>query len=92
MAAEPITMVFTDLVASTELKNHLPGGDITARNQYYWEHILLPHRQRVERTLPDYGGRVVKTEGDGYFLVFKEALAAASGRSPCRWTTSPIPS
>jgi CHASE2 domain-containing sensor protein/class 3 adenylate cyclase len=77
MAAEPITMVFTDLVASTELKNHLPGGDITARNQYYWEHILLPHRQRVERTLPDYGGRVVKTEGDGYFLVFKEALAAA---------------
>ncbi|MDA0674607.1 MAG: CHASE2 domain-containing protein, partial [Cyanobacteria bacterium] len=70
-------MVFTDLVASTEVKNHLPGSDITARNQHYLTHILTPHRQRVEGTLPSYGGRVIKTEGDGYFLVFDDAILAA---------------
>lgn len=69
-------MVFTDLVASTEVKNHLPGSDITARNQHYLTHILNPHRERVEKTLPFYGGRVIKTEGDGYFLVFDDAIMA----------------
>lgn len=69
-------MVFTDLVASTEVKNHLPGTDITARNQHYLTHILNPHRERVEKTLPNYGGRVIKTEGDGYFLVFDDAIKA----------------
>jgi class 3 adenylate cyclase len=77
MSPAPITMVFTDLVASTEVKNHLPGNDITARNQHYLTHILNPHRQRVEGSLPTYGGRVVNTEGDGYFLVFNDAIMAA---------------
>ncbi|NJN22458.1 MAG: CHASE2 domain-containing protein [Leptolyngbya sp. RL_3_1] len=77
MSSAPITLVFTDLVASTEVKNHLPGSDVTARNQHYLTHILNPHRQRVEDSLPAYGGWVVNTEGDGYFLGFDDAIMAA---------------
>ena len=76
-AADPlVTMVFTDLCSSTTVKNHLPGADLTARNRSYFETILQPHRQRVEATLSAYGGRVVKTEGDAFFLVFAHAVQA----------------
>ena len=77
-----VTLVFTDLVNSTAVKKHLPGSDISARNRMYFETILKPHRQRVEAALADYGGRVVSTEGDSYFLVFSNAASAA------RWAVS----
>lgn len=72
-----VTLVFTDLAQSTLLKSLLPGADITEKNQVYYETILLPHRQYVERSIADYGGRVVETEGDGHFLVFGSAVKAA---------------
>ncbi|MBE9124890.1 MULTISPECIES: CHASE2 domain-containing protein [unclassified Coleofasciculus] len=72
-----VTMVFTDLVSSTAVKKYLNGSDITARNRLYFDNILKPHRQRVETSLAIYGGRVVKTEGDAYFLVFASAAQAA---------------
>ena len=71
-----VTMVFTDLARSTEIKQYLDGNDITSRNRLYFETVLQPHRQRVERTLAEYGGRAIKTEGDAYFLVFKRAAQA----------------
>lgn len=71
-----VTLVFTDLVNSTALKDQLPGADITARNRLYFDSILTPHRERVESGLKDCGGRVVKTEGDAYFAVFASAAAA----------------
>ncbi len=71
-----VTLVFTDLVNSTALKDQLPGADITARNRLYFDSILTPHRQRVEANLRSCGGRVVKTEGDAYFAVFASAAAA----------------
>jgi CHASE2 domain-containing sensor protein/class 3 adenylate cyclase len=73
----PVTMVFTDLINSTAVKQYLPGKDANARNQLYFHTILQPHRQRVEASLAAYGGRVVKTEGDAYFLVFDSAAQAA---------------
>jgi class 3 adenylate cyclase/tetratricopeptide (TPR) repeat protein len=69
-------MVFTDLVNSTALKAHLPGGSATARNQQYLEAILTPHRRRMEADLAAHGGRVVKTVGDAYFLVFADPVRA----------------
>ncbi|MBW4520019.1 MAG: CHASE2 domain-containing protein [Scytolyngbya sp. HA4215-MV1] len=77
-----VTIVFTDLVGSTALKKHLPGSDISVRNRIYFDTILRPHRQKVEAELEEYGGRVVKTEGDAYFLVFASAANAA------RWAVS----
>ncbi len=73
---EMVTMVFTDLVNSTAVKNHLPGSDITARNQIYCDTILYPHRERVETTLTGYGGRKVATIGDAFFLVFPNPVQA----------------
>src|SRR5438132_9941924 len=76
-AGSLITLVFADLVNSTALKAALPGSDITARNRAYFETILTPYRQRVEADLAVFGGRVVKTSGDDYFLVFASAAQAA---------------
>ncbi len=76
MSENVVTMVFTDLVNSTTVKKHLEGNDINARNRIYRDTILMPHRQRVEANLAAYGGRVVKTEGDAYFLVFGKAALA----------------
>ncbi|HEV3167296.1 MAG TPA: tetratricopeptide repeat protein [Isosphaeraceae bacterium] len=77
MPSTLITMVFTDLVNSTAVKSQLAGGDITARNQAYLDTILTPHREHVESLLDTHRGRVVKTEGDAYFLVFDDAAQAA---------------
>jgi len=72
-----VTMVFTDLVSSTAMKRALPGTDVTEQNRLYLETILGPHRDRVRRLLDDCGGRVVKTEGDAFFLVFDDPACAA---------------
>lgn len=73
---EMVTMVFTDLVNSTAVKNHLEGSDITERNCLYRDTILFPHRERVENTLANYGGRKVETIGDAFFLVFPNPVQA----------------
>jgi class 3 adenylate cyclase len=75
--ANMLALVFTDLVNSTAVKNELPGSDINTRNQLYRDTILLPHRQRVTESLTRYEGRVVETPGDGFFLVFPNAVLAA---------------
>lgn len=76
-AASPmITLVMTDLVGSTAMKNQLMGPDLASRNQLYFRTILQPHRQKVEVLLRIYGGRVVKTEGDSHFLVFPQTSQA----------------
>lgn len=76
LAESMVTLVFTDLVSSTAVKKHLAGDDVSERNRQYFDTILQPHRQRVEADLASYGGRVVKTEGDAYFLVFNNAAKA----------------
>lgn len=77
LAESMVTMVFTDLVGSTAVKRHLAGDDVSERNQRYFDTILQPHRLRMESDLANYGGRVVKTEGDAYFLVFANPVKAA---------------
>lgn len=83
MAENMIALVFTDLVNSTAIKNNLSGNSIRDRNETYRDTILLPHRQRVTESLPQYEGRVVEEPpGDGYFLVFPNAIQAA------QWTVA----
>ncbi len=72
-----IALVFTDLVNSTAIKNHLTGSNTHERNETYRDTILLPHRQRLTASLPQYQGRIVTEMGDGFFLVFPNAVLAA---------------
>jgi class 3 adenylate cyclase/tetratricopeptide (TPR) repeat protein len=78
MAGTLVTLVFTDLVNSTAIKPLLPGADMEARNKCYLDTILEPHRARVTAALAEHGGRVVKTEGDAFFVVFPSAARAAA--------------
>ncbi|WP_235110673.1 CHASE2 domain-containing protein [Acaryochloris sp. 'Moss Beach'] len=76
-AAQIVTIVFTDLVSSTAIKQAMPGLDVTTRNHQYYDTILQPHRQRVTASLTAFGGRLVKTEGDGFLISFPGAMQAA---------------
>ncbi|HEY9827246.1 MAG TPA: CHAT domain-containing protein, partial [Stenomitos sp.] len=76
IASTLVTMVWTDLLESTRIKQHLQGQHTADRNQFYLEQVLQPHRQRVENTARQYGGTIVKTEGDACFLVFNTVAAA----------------
>lgn len=75
--AELKTFLFTDIVGSVDLKREMPGNSDTERDEAYIEHVLLPHRARIERELATLGGRVVSTAGDGHFLVFSDTVSAA---------------
>ena len=77
MAEKMVALVFTDLVNSTAIKNHLTGSNTHERNETYRDTILLPHRQRVTASLSQYQGRMVTEMGDGFFLVFPNAVLAA---------------
>ena len=77
MAEKMVALVFTDLVNSTAIKNHLTGSNTHERNETYRDTILLPHRQRVTASLSQYNGRMVSEMGDGFFLVFPNVVLAA---------------
>jgi serine/threonine protein kinase/class 3 adenylate cyclase len=75
--AELRTILFTDIVASVELKREMPGRSDTERDRSFVELVLTPHRLRIESELAAMGGRVVSTAGDGHFLVFSDTVLAA---------------
>ena len=56
------TLLFTDLVGSTALAGRL--GDTA------WRALLSSHFETVRAALDRYGGREVKTTGDGLFATF----------------------
>lgn len=76
LVSQIVTIVFTDLASSTAIKQAMPGRDVTTRNQQYFDRVLQPHRQKVISSLAAFGGRVVKTEGDGFLMSFPDAMQA----------------
>jgi CHASE2 domain-containing sensor protein/class 3 adenylate cyclase len=74
--AAMLTMVWTDLLDSTAMKRDLQGQYIRDRDQTYLSQILHPHRVRVESSLSQFRGQIVKTEGDAFFLVFPTVTSA----------------
>jgi CHASE2 domain-containing sensor protein/class 3 adenylate cyclase len=74
--AAMLTMVWTDLLDSTAMKQDLQGQYIRDRDQNYLSQILQPHRAKVERSLGPFRGRIIKTEGDAFFLVFPTVTTA----------------
>lgn len=65
------TLVFTDLSGSTETLNRL--GD--AR----WRLLLAEHNEAVRTEIERFGGREVKTTGDGFFVLFDSPARAVRG-------------
>ena len=56
------TVLFTDIVGSTERAAEL--GDTA------WTDILQAHHARIRQELEHYGGREMRTTGDGFFVLF----------------------
>jgi class 3 adenylate cyclase/quercetin dioxygenase-like cupin family protein len=65
------TVVFTDLSGSTKTLNQL--GD--AR----WRLLLAEHNQAVRTEIERFGGREVKTTGDGFLVLFDSPARAVRG-------------
>src|SRR5262245_57476698 len=59
----------TDISGSTARFRSLPESDLTA--------LLAEHRELVARLAEAHGGRIVKPEGDGYWLAFPSVTAGA---------------
>jgi class 3 adenylate cyclase len=57
-----LTVMFTDIVGSTELASRL--GDRR------WRRLLEEHNEVVRSTLPRFGGREIDTAGDGFLITF----------------------
>jgi class 3 adenylate cyclase len=66
--AEQTTIVFTDIVSSTDLVTQV--GDASARD------LFLKHDKIVRNQLKDYGGKELQNLGDGFMLSFASASAA----------------
>jgi class 3 adenylate cyclase len=65
-----VTIAFTDIEDSTRL-NELFG------DQRWWE-VLRAHNEAVRVVTSDFGGTVVKNQGDGFMLAFPSARRALS--------------
>jgi class 3 adenylate cyclase len=59
---ELVSVLFTDIIASTEITALLGDGR--------WRELLDQHDAMVRDHLAGFGGREVKTLGDGFFAVF----------------------
>jgi class 3 adenylate cyclase len=64
-----VTVFFSDIEDSTVLNERL--GDAK------WVRVLNAHDEVVRRTVNRHGGHVVKSQGDGFMVVFGDPLAAA---------------
>lgn len=63
-----VTILFSDIENSTSLNEQL--GDRG------WVALLSAHDELVERAVEDHGGVVVKTQGDGFMVVFGDCADA----------------
>jgi predicted ATPase/class 3 adenylate cyclase len=64
-----VTFVFSDIEGSTRLLQILGDG---------YSNVLERHHAIVEGAVEVAGGVVVKTEGDGFFVAFRSAVAAVT--------------
>src|SRR5688500_17322642 len=67
------TVMFTDIVGSTELASSL--GDRA------WKALVARHNAIVRRELKRFSGRELDTAGDGFFVIFERPAQAID----CAW-------
>jgi len=63
-----LTVMFTDIVDSTARASELGDGR--------WRDLLAEHDEAVRRELSRFGGREVKTTGDGFLMTFTTPSSA----------------
>lgn len=63
-----LTIAFTDIEGSTEMMERL-GED-------RWLEVMFGHNRLVRDCVRDHGGEEVKSQGDGFMIVFASASAA----------------
>ncbi len=63
-----MTVVFTDIEGSTEMMERL--------GEARWLEVLRAHNGLVRRVVSRHGGAIVKSQGDGFMVVFSSASAA----------------
>lgn len=59
-----VTIVFSDIQDSTVHNDQL--GDTI------WMRVLESHDKLVQSTIADYGGRIIKSQGDGFMMAFTD--------------------
>lgn len=67
-ARQWVTVMFTDIVNSTQLNEALGDEE--------WTRVLRRHRETVRRAFADRGGREVSTQGDGFLARFDSPAEA----------------
>src|SRR6266849_5605310 len=85
MAALPagtVTFCFTDIEGSTQLFKRLGAG---------YEALLEDHRRLIREATAYHAGVEVKTDGDGCFLAFQHASAAAAAAAEIQRTVGSHP-
>jgi class 3 adenylate cyclase len=77
------TVLFTDIVASTEQAGRL--GDRR------WRELLEVHDELARRLVEEFGGQLIKTTGDGMLatLMVPDGPSAARPPSETSWAASP---
>ncbi|PSL80359.1 hypothetical protein C7T35_32880 [Variovorax sp. WS11] len=70
VARELKTVLFTDIVGSTELA--------AAIGDHAWQDLLLKHQDIVRRQLERAGGHEVDTAGDGFLATFESPVQAVA--------------
>lgn len=76
------TILFTDLVGSTERATEL--GDSS------WSELLSRHNELVRRELGRFGGKEVKTTGDGFLATFDGPARAVRCAAAIRAALGPL--
>jgi eukaryotic-like serine/threonine-protein kinase len=63
-----VTVMFTDVEGSTTLLERLGEED--------WLQLMREHNRLLRQRISAHGGEVVKSQGDGYMVIFNHASAA----------------
>lgn len=72
-----MTFLFSDIVSSTDLRNHFIRSEGEVRgNERYRKEVLRPHDERMEGYIRAHDGEVVSTSGDSYFVAYRDARQA----------------
>jgi class 3 adenylate cyclase len=71
-----ITVMFTDIIGSTRLKESMLGETSGRRDEAYRAGVKEPHDDRVLGRVRMAGGHKVKSTGDGYLFTFTDAEEA----------------
>jgi len=72
-----LTIVFTDVVRSSEIKRDQSfGRDSAERDRAYLAAVQVPHYDLIRECYKEHGGQEVNTMGDAFYLIFPDPVEA----------------